>query len=114
MALNKSDQKLISTYYTTKYLTGITNGQVGIPFIDIGNKIFVYQSSSYTPSILANLSRQQIASGLDDPTNPVTQAILASSNYLSASICATDGQQPSAVCTSKGVTAAAKALKLTT
>jgi hypothetical protein len=111
--LTKADNQLINTYYNTKYLEGVTNGSVGIPFIDIGNKIFVYQSSSFTPSILSNLTRQQIVSGLNDATNPVTQAILASSNYLSASICSIDGQQPAAVCASKGVTAAAKALKLT-
>ncbi len=110
--LTKADQKLLKTYYTTKYLPGITSGQVGIPFVDIGNKVFVYQSSQFSPTILAGLTRQQIASGLSDPTNPVTQAIIASSNYLSAGICATNGQQPSSVCSSKGVTAAAKALKL--
>jgi hypothetical protein len=111
--LTKADNAMINTYYNTKYLPGVTNGSVGIPFINIGNKVFVYQGSMFTPSILSNLSRQQIVSGLTDPTNPVTQAILASSNYLSASICATNGQQPAAVCTSKGVTAAAKAMKLT-
>ena len=111
-SLTKADQKILSTYYTAKYLPGITSGRVGIPFVDIGNKVFVYQSSQFSPTILGGLTRQQIASGLSDPTNPVTQAIIASSNYLSAGICATDGQQPSSVCTSKGVTVAAKALKL--
>ena len=110
--LTPADQKILSTYYTTRYLPGITSGQVGIPFVDIGNKVFVYQSSQFSPTILQGLTRQQIASGLSDPTNPVTQAIIASSNYLSAGICATNGQQPASVCTSKGVTAAAKALKL--
>jgi hypothetical protein len=43
----------------------------------------------------------------------VTQAIIASANYLSAGTCAIDGQQPASVCTSKGVTAASKSLKLT-
>ena len=111
--LSKADQKLINTYYTSKYLPDVTdNNEVGIPFVDIGNRAFVYQSSQFSPSILQNLSREQIASGLDDPTNPVTQAILASSNYLSAAVCDVDGGQPSAVCKSKGVMTAAKALKL--
>jgi hypothetical protein len=111
--LTKADQKIINTYYTSKYLPGVAaNNEVGIPFVDIGNKAFVYQSSQYSPSILQNLTRQQIASGLTDPTNPVTEAILSSSNYLSAAVCAADGGQPSAVCKSKGVMTAAKALKL--
>jgi hypothetical protein len=111
--LTKADQKLIATYYNSKYLPGLgANSQVGIPFVDIGNRAFVYQSSQYSPSILQNLTRQQIVSGLDDPTNPVTQAILTSSNYLSAAICNIDGGQPSGVCKSRGVVAAAKALKI--
>ena len=58
------------------------------------------------------LTREQIASGLSDPTNPVTQAIVATSNYISASICKITGGQPANVCTSKGVQAAAKAMKI--
>jgi hypothetical protein len=111
--LTRADKKLIATYYTTKYLPGVTNGQPGIPFIDVGTRIFVYLGSQFSPTILANLTRQQIASGLNDASNPITQAIIASSNYLSAAICATDGQQPVTVCTSKGVTTAARAMKLT-
>lgn len=110
--LTSADQKLLNTYYQPKYLPGVTAGQVGVPFVDIGNKVFVYSSSSYSPAILQNLSRQQIANGLSDPTNPVTQAIVAAANYLTAGICAIDGGQPSSVCASKGVTTAAKALKL--
>ncbi|MGH9108791.1 MAG: DUF929 family protein [Acidimicrobiales bacterium] len=82
-----------------------------IPFIDIGNKAII-TGASYSPSILQNLSRATIASGLSDPSNPVTRAIIATSNYISASICAVDGGQPAAVCTSKGVVAATKALGL--
>ena len=70
-------------------------------------------SSSYSPSLLQQVTREEIAAGLSDPKNPVTQAIIASSNYLSAGVCAIDGQMPASVCTSKGVAAAAKALKLT-
>ncbi len=54
----------------------------------------------------------EIAAGLSDPKNPVTQAIIASANYLVAGTCSITKQQPASVCTSKGVMAAAKALKL--
>ena len=67
---------------------------------------------SYSPTILGGLSRDDIASGLKDSKNPITQAIVAGSNYLSASVCHIDGQMPASVCTSKGVAAATKALKL--
>lgn len=103
------DRHLVTKYDTTKYVPGTSNG--AFPFFDIGNKMIV-SGASYSPSILGGLTRDQIAAGLDDPTNPVTQAIVATSNYMSAGICATTKQQPADVCTSKGVTEAAKALKL--
>ncbi len=112
MPLSNADKKLLATYYQPKYLPGVTPGSISYPFVDIGNKVFV-TSASYSPSILQNLSQQQIASALDDPTNPVTQTIVSTANYLTAAICAVDGGQPASVCTSKGVMAAARALKLT-
>jgi hypothetical protein len=100
--------KLVSKYDSSQYV-GSSAG--GIPFMDVGNKA-LFAGPSYTPAILANLSRSEIAANLDDPTNGVTQAILASSNYISATVCEIDGQMPTDVCSSKGVTEAATALKL--
>ena len=40
----------------------------------------------------------------------MTQAIVATSNYISASICASTKNQPASVCQSSGVQAAAKSL----
>jgi Domain of unknown function (DUF929) len=108
--LTASQQALVSKYNTTAFLgSGASPGS--IPFINFGNNALV-AGASYSPSILAGLSRDQIAAGLSDASNPVTQAIITTANYLSASICQTTGQQPAAVCTSKGVTEAAKAMGL--
>ncbi len=109
--LTAADKQILNTYYQPKYLPGVTPGSITLPFIDIGNKAFV-ASASYSPSILQGLTRAEIAGGLNDPTNPVTRPILATSNYMSASICSIDGQRPAAVCSSPGVTVAAKALHL--
>jgi len=103
--------KLIETYDSNKYFSDIPQGEQAFPLVDFGNKIL--SEENYAPNFLQGFSRDQIAAGLNDAKNPITQAIIASSNMLSASICAIDGQQPSTVCTSKGVMAAAKALKLT-
>jgi hypothetical protein len=62
--------------------------------------------------MLAGLSHSDIASNLNDPTNSVTQSIVGTANYISATICASTKQQPSTVCQSSGVQAATKALKL--
>jgi hypothetical protein len=108
----KGDEaKLVGTYDTSKYFPGtLQQGENGFPFIDIGNKVL--SSTNYAPSLLANVTRAEIAAGLSDPKNQVTQAIIASANYLVAGTCSITKQQPASVCTSKGVVAAAKALKL--
>ena len=103
------EEHLVNKYDNPTYVPGTTKG--AFPFFDIGNKVLV-SGASYSPSVLGGLTRDQIAAGLSDPTNPVTQYIVATSNYLSAGVCSITKQQPADVCTSKGVTEAAKALKL--
>ena len=107
----KEEAKLVTTYDSDTYFptAGLSEGENGFPFIDFGNKIL--QDTLYDPSILQGLTREEIASGLSNAKNPITQVIVAGANYLSAAVCDIDGQQPSSVCTSKGVMAAAKALK---
>lgn len=108
--LTPSEIKLISKYDTSTYLPGASPGS--IPFISIGNR-FLVAGASYSPAILSGLTRNEIAAGLSDPSNPATQAIIATANYLSASICQITNQKPGSVCTSKGVQAADKAMGLT-
>jgi hypothetical protein len=107
--LTAEQLRLISKYDTSTYLPGASPGS--IPFITIGNK-FLVAGASYSPAILSGLTRDQIAAGLSDPTNPATQAIITTANYLSASICQITDQKPGSVCTSKGVQAADKAMGL--
>jgi hypothetical protein len=111
--LTKSEAELGEKYESSKYVgsEASQSGGITFPFVDIGNKVIVV-GAGYSPALLSGLSRAQIASDLDDPSNPVTQAIIANANYLTAGICAVTGAQPSSVCTSKGVTEAAKAMKL--
>jgi hypothetical protein len=107
----KVEANLVNDYDNSKYFPEtLSEGEAGFPFIDFGNQIL--QDTLYSPEILSGLSRDEIAAGLRTPKNPITQAILAGANYLSASVCHIDGQMPTSVCTSKAVTAAAKALKL--
>ena len=77
--------------------------------MDINNGA-LFSGASYDPQILAGQTWTDISGGLSDPTNPTTQAILATGNYMSATICKATHGQPGAVCTSSGVQAAAKAL----
>jgi len=107
--LTKAQTALVKKYDVSKYTGAPATESGSIPFVDIGNR-FIVAGASYSPSTLQGLSRSQIASGLSDPKDPTTKAIVASSNYISAAICATDGGKPASVCTSKGVAEAAKAL----
>ncbi|MGO9456887.1 MAG: DUF929 family protein [Acidimicrobiales bacterium] len=107
--LTKTQRTLVTTYDTAKYTGGSSTASGSIPFIDFGNK-FIASGSSYRPTVLQSLSRAQIAGGLSDASNSVTQAIVASANYQSAAICSIDGSKPSIVCSGKGVQAAAKTM----
>lgn len=107
--LTKEQQALAEKYDSTKYFP---SGQAGaIPFMSIGNQ-FLVSGAMFTPSVLNSLSRNDIASGLSNPNNPATQAIIASANYLTAAICKITGGNPGNVCQSKGVQAAATAMKI--
>lgn len=80
-----------------------------IPFVFIGGK-YLISGSSYDPLVLQGLSHAQIAQALADPTRQLTQDIIGGANLFSAAICATTNNQPSSVCDSAGVTAAATAM----
>jgi hypothetical protein len=94
-----------------KYDRSGTTRSGTIPFTDIGNKVF-FAGASYNPNPLQGLSRTTIAASLKNPKSPITKLILGTSNYMSAAICSIDGARPVSVCSSPGVKAAAKALKL--
>jgi hypothetical protein len=107
----KEEAAVISKFNDPQYITGATAGQVSYPFVDIGN-VALISGASYSPGVLAGQTWSQIASGLSDPSNPATQAIVTTANYMTAAICASTKGAPATVCTSPGVKAAAKALKL--
>lgn len=96
-----------------KYDAGSTTRSGTIPFMDIGNKIF-FSGATFNPDPMQTLSRTTIAASLKNPHNAVTKLILGASNFISASICNVDGGKPGAVCSSSGVKAAAKAIKIST
>jgi hypothetical protein len=106
----KEEAKILTTYSSSKFNPNAsTSGGISFPFLDVNNGA-LFSGASYDPQILAGQTWTDISGGLSDPTNPTTQAILATGNYLSATICKATRGQPGSVCTSSGVQAAAKAL----
>jgi hypothetical protein len=82
------------------------------PLLDIANR-YILVGSNFSPSMLAGLSQSQIVADLAIPTSPITQAIVASANEITAAICTVTGQRPTAVCHARGVTAANAKLGIT-
>ena len=89
--VTKAQQALWTAY-------GTTQGSVGYPFIDFGNKVAV-SGPLYLPTMLKGLTWAQVASKLKNPSDPVAQAVDGAANYVTASICKMTGDKPGSVCT---------------
>jgi hypothetical protein len=79
--------------------------------LDVANR-YVLNGASFAPGVLAGLSQSQIAGDLATPASPLTQAVVAAANEITATICSVDGDKPDAVCESRGVLAADQELKI--
>jgi Domain of unknown function (DUF929) len=106
-SLTPEQSALVARYGTT--------GPAGsTPFVDIANTM-IASTSGFSPVALVHESQATIAGDLahaDDPPSPTGQAVVAAANQLTAGLCVATGQHPAAVCSSKGVRAAATALGL--
>jgi len=101
--------KLVNKYDNPPFVPDQLKG--GWPYMDFANQV-ISPGPTYSPSYLQGMTWQEIADSLKHPESPVAQQILTAANYLSASVCAIDGQQPASVCTSTGVRAAAAKIPL--
>jgi hypothetical protein len=84
----------------------------GIPFMLVGGKRaqYMWSGSPFTPQLLAGRTQSAIAATLPGGTGDVATAILVNANEITAAICAVDGNQPAAVCTSPAIATAIKTL----
>ena len=105
---SKAEQHVIDKYAAPPFVPGDARG-VNFPFMDVDNKA-LFSGSTYEPTILTGLSQAEIAGGLTDPTNPVTQSIVTTANYITAAVCAGSGGKPTSVCGGTGVRKATTAL----
>lgn len=84
-------------------------GGSSIPWIYFAGKA-VQSGSSVDGSLLLGKSQAQVAAALADPSSDVAKSVDGAANLISAQLCRLTGNQPAAVCTSSGVTAAAAKL----
>jgi hypothetical protein len=89
----------ISSIFTKYDVTPLTVLTGQFPFLDIGNK-YVLNNTSFDPQILAGLTWDQIATRMQDPSDPVCKAIMGNANFIDAAICLASGDRSSAVATS--------------
>lgn len=93
-------QQVMNTYNAPPYVPADQAGS--IPFVDVANQFYT-AGAGYHPQVLAGLSVEQIASKLNNPSDPVTQAIVGNANYLTNTICKATNNQPADVCASAPV-----------
>ncbi len=103
--LTPQQQAIFDKYNAPPYVSS----RGSIPFIDIGGKYLV-SGAGYDPAVLSGKSHQQIADALADPASPVAKAVDGTANLITAAICASTADKPTAVCSSRGVTSAAAKL----
>jgi hypothetical protein len=104
-ALSADDQALYARYDAPPYTT--TAGS--IPFVDIGGR-YVISGASYDPQVLQGKTQAQIAAALSDPNSAIAKGVDGAANLITAALCQLTGNQPLAVCQSRGVTTAGAAL----
>ncbi len=85
-----------------KYDVSNRSGAFSGPFIDVSNR-YLWEGSLVLPSYLHGLGWTAISMAVHSGKDQAGTHILAGANALSAAICAVDGAQPAAVCTSATV-----------
>ncbi|GAA4158625.1 hypothetical protein GCM10022286_11770 [Gryllotalpicola daejeonensis] len=80
-----------------------------IPFIDFGGG-WAIAGAQYGPDTLKGKTQAQIAVALSEPNSPIAQAVIGSANVLTVALCEQTGGTPAAVCQSKGVQTAVRAM----
>jgi hypothetical protein len=115
-SVNPTDARYVSLQHPDRTeaaaVAAFDNAGSTLPLLDLGNR-FVLTGSSFTPAALANMSQNTIAADLAYPTSPATQAVLSAANEITAAICATTGERPGSVCSSRGVLEADQRMHIT-
>lgn len=79
--------------FTTYDAAPYTNQPGGIPFVSYANQ-YITTSGPYQPTMLQNLSWQQIAAQLSNPDSAVAKAVIGTANVETATICKVANNTP--------------------
>jgi hypothetical protein len=95
-------QQLLDKFNAAPFVPADEAGS--IPFIDFANKALV-SGASFSPQLLAGKTADQIAQAMNDPSDPIAQAVDGTANAFTAMFCQMTKAQPANVCTSSAATA---------
>jgi hypothetical protein len=80
---------------------GLSKGEAAsvnfVPFLDIANR-YILTGSTFSPSLLHDLSFSQISQEVVDPTTPLGYAILIGAARIVNAICSLTNEKPADVC----------------
>lgn len=93
--MNSDQQAIFDKYDAPPYISSQYAGS--IPFLSVGNQ-YIEISAGFIPDQMQGLTWQQISEKLNDPTNSITQNIVANANYITAAICLVNDSKPASVC----------------
>jgi Domain of unknown function (DUF929) len=91
------ESQLLATYDVAPYSGPDSSSAGAIPFLYFAGK-YVSIGATYDPTVLQGKSANDIATALSDPTTAISRGAIGAANGLTAAICATTGNQPTAVC----------------
>jgi len=104
--LEGEDLALFQKYNAPPYV----QSSGAIPWINFGGTS-IQAGASYNSAVILNKTQAEIATALADPTTDIAKGVNGAANVLTAQICKSTNQQPTAVCTAPGVVAAAAKLQ---
>lgn len=93
-----SSARALARYDVAPY----TSQANGVPFMDYGDQ-YVMTSGLFVPTMLQDLTWQQIAAQLSNPNSDVTKAIVGGANQQTAAICKLTNDQPGSVCATPAI-----------
>jgi hypothetical protein len=85
-------------------------GPPGYPFVDFGGRA-ILNLPSFDPTLLAKLTRKQIAADLNQPKRAVAKAIDGSANQITAAICIMTKDKPAKACDTKTISTIRRSLR---
>jgi Domain of unknown function (DUF929) len=95
-------QGYLTKYDAPPYVDEQSTG--AIPFIDFANQ-YLISGASYDADVLQGKTHDEVGKAMSDTSTDIGKGALGSANVITATICATTGNKPTAVCNDPAIQA---------